>query len=60
MANPSPSRATLSGGFLLAVCLIVGACVGAWKGQPSLGFVGGLGVGLVLVLAVWLVDRSRS
>lgn len=59
MATPPPSRATLSGGFLLAVCLIAGACIGAWKGQPSLGFVAGLGVGLVLLILVWLIDRSR-
>lgn len=60
MASRPPSRATLSGGFLLAVSLIAGTCIGAWKGQPSLGFVGGLGVGVVLLLAVWLVDRSRG
>lgn len=59
MANAPQSRATLSGGFLIAVSLIIGVIVGAVKGQPSAGFVGGLAVGLVLAVAIWLFDRSR-
>jgi hypothetical protein len=56
----SPSRAPLAGGFLLAMSLLVGVVVGATRGQPSLGFVAGLGVGLALLLVTWLIDRRRG
>jgi hypothetical protein len=50
----------MAGGFLLAVSLIAGSIIGAGQGQASIGFVAGLGVGLVLLLAVWLIDRMRG
>jgi hypothetical protein len=59
MANAPQSRATLSGGFLIAASLMIGVIFGAWKGQPSLGFVVGLGVGVVLAVAVWQFDKMR-
>jgi len=33
--------------------------IGVRNGQPSLGFIGGLGVGLALLLIVALIDRAR-
>lgn len=59
MANPS-SRAPLAGGFLLALSLIVGTVIGAGQGQASIGFVAGLGAGLVLLIAIWAIDRARN
>ena len=59
MANP-PSRAPLAGGSLLAFSLIAGTIFGASRGQASLGFVGGLAVGVALLVAVWLIDRARG
>lgn len=56
----SPSRAPVAGGSLLALSLIAGSIFGATRGQASLGFVAGLAVGLVLLTAVWLVDRARG
>jgi uncharacterized membrane protein (UPF0136 family) len=50
----------MAGGFLLALSLVVGTVVGAGQGQASIGFVAGLGAGLVLLLAVWLIDRART
>lgn len=58
MANAS--RTPMAGGFLLAIALIVGVIAGAAKGEPSLGFVIGLGVGLAGLLAVWLMDQRRG
>jgi len=58
MATPS-SRTPMAGGFLLAVSLVVGTVLGAGQGQASLGLVAGFGVGLLLTLAVWLIDRRR-
>ena len=55
----SSSRNPMAGGFLLAVSLIVGVLVGVVRGQASVGFVAGLGVGVALLLAVWLIDRIR-
>jgi hypothetical protein len=59
MAN-SPSRTPMAGGFLLAVSLLAGTVLGASRGQASIGFVAGLGMGLALLLLVWLIDRARS
>ncbi|MCX8476017.1 MAG: hypothetical protein MT490_09500 [Sphingomonas sp.] len=59
MANPS-SRTPMAGGFLLALSLVAGTVVGAGQGQASIGFVAGLGVGLLLLLAIWLIDRART
>ncbi|WP_157073680.1 hypothetical protein [Sphingomonas soli] len=58
MANAS--RTPQAGGFLLAIALIVGVFVGMAKGQPSVGFVAGLAVGLTGLLIVWLVDRRKD
>ena len=46
-----------AGGALLAVSILIGAVAGAYMRQPSIGFVAGLGVGLFLLIAVWLIDR---
>lgn len=59
MDKQPASRAPVAGGFLLAISLIAGVVIGVVQGQPSLGFVGGFGVGLVLLAAVWAVDRMR-
>jgi hypothetical protein len=59
MAN-SPSRTPMAGGFLLAISLLAGTVLGAGRGQASIGFVAGLGVGLALLLAIWLLDRRRT
>lgn len=59
MATP-PSRAPLAGGFLLALSLILGTVFGALRGEASIGFVAGLGAGLLLLLAVWAIDRVRT
>ena len=47
-----------AGGVLLAVSILIGAVAGVYLRQPSIGFLAGLAAGLVLVLAVWLIDRS--
>ncbi|WP_404334190.1 hypothetical protein AB2M62_12575 [Sphingomonas sp. MMS12-HWE2-04] len=56
----SSSRNPMAGGFLLAVSLIVGVLVGIARGQPSIGFVAGFGVGVALLVGVWLLDRRRT
>jgi hypothetical protein len=59
MATSSP-RNPMAGGFLLAMSLIIGTVLGAGQGQASIGLLAGFGVGLALLLAVWLIDRRRG
>lgn len=57
---PAAKGAPIAGGALLALSLIIGTVIGVLRGQPSLGFIGGLGIGLVLLLIVALADRARN
>jgi hypothetical protein len=54
-----PPHFPRSGGILLALAIVTGAVVGTLKLQPSIGFLAGLGAGLVLLALVWLIDRRR-
>lgn len=58
--SAQPRKAPIAGGALLALSLIVGTVIGVLKGQPSVGFISGMGVGLALLIAVALVDRARG
>ena len=53
----SETPAPRSAGILLALSLITGGIVGSINGQPSLGTVIGLAVGVAAVTVIWLVDR---
>ncbi len=55
----SSSRTPMAGGFLLSISILIGAVVGAVKGEASFGFVIGAGVGITLAVLVWLIDRMR-
>jgi hypothetical protein len=50
-------RLARSGGCLLAFALLAGTFVGMVLGQPSIGFLAGSALGLILVIAVFLLDR---
>lgn len=54
------SRYPRAGGALLAASILLGVIVGSLAQQTSLGFLGGLGAGLVLVFAIWLHDQRRK
>jgi hypothetical protein len=58
MATP-PTKDARSGGVLLALSIVAGAVGGIIGGQPSIGLVAGLAAGLIMLVAVWLVDRRR-
>jgi len=53
----SKSRLPRAGGALLAGAILIGIVAGSIVGQPSIGFLAGLGVGVALMAAVWLLDR---
>ncbi|MCC2975544.1 hypothetical protein LK533_02500 [Sphingomonas sp. PL-96] len=53
-----PPRNTAAGGFALATGALGGALIGAAGfHQPTIGLLVGVGVGTIIALAVWLVDR---
>jgi len=53
----SVPRTPLAGGCLLAAAILAGVALGAVYGQPSIGFLGGVGAGLALASLVWLLGR---
>jgi uncharacterized membrane protein len=46
-------------GSMLAISIIAGAVAGVIVGQPSIGFLVGLGAGVLLAILFWLNDRRR-
>lgn len=53
----SAPNVRLAGGCLLSLSILAGVAAGTLLRQPSIGFLAGLGAGLVLLALVWLVDR---
>ena len=56
MADTPPSAA---GGILIAICCIGGAVIGLMQGQVTIGFLGGLVIGSLAAVAIWLRDSRR-
>ena len=57
-ARPRRSRG-MAGGSLLALSMVAGVVIGTLYGQPSIGFLVGLGAGALQLLLVFLLDRRR-
>lgn len=53
---PPPRRA---GGALLAASILGGVVIGSMMGQPSIGFLAGLGIGLAAIALIWVGVRRR-
>ena len=47
----------VAGGALLAGSILLGVAAGIVAGQPSIGFLAGLGAGTAAALLLWLRDR---
>ena len=58
--NGSRGKFPRAGGALLAGAILLGVVGGTWAGEPSIGFLAGLGVGLALVAGLWLAERPRD
>ncbi|HEX8306905.1 MAG TPA: hypothetical protein VF645_00625 [Allosphingosinicella sp.] len=54
-----PTRSSQAAGFILAMSILAGAVAGAIVGQPSIGFLAGLGTGVAIALLFWLGERRR-
>ncbi len=55
---PGPSRSPAAGGALIAIAILVGTALGLTRGEPSLGFLIGLALGVALAVAIWLRGRG--
>jgi uncharacterized membrane protein len=53
------TRTTQAAGSVLAISILAGAVAGVIVGQPSIGFLVGLGAGVLITLLFWLNERSR-
>jgi hypothetical protein len=49
----------LAGGCLLCFFLLAGTLTGVYLGQPSIGFLAGIGTGIVIALLIWFLDSRR-
>jgi hypothetical protein len=54
MTDKHPSRA---GGSILAIAIIAGVVAGVIVGEPSIGFLAGLALGVAAAVLLWLLDR---
>ena len=50
---------TRAGGLFLMLAIVAGTLWGVVAGQPMVGVLRGTGIGIVLALAIWLLDRRR-
>lgn len=57
MAN---SSSPAGGGVMIAGGAVLGTIVGLVLGQPTLGMLSGLAIGVAIALAIWLVGRGRE
>ena len=53
-------RSTAAGGIFLFLGLLIGAIYGINVGQPMLWMLRGFGVGALIAILVWLVDRRSD
>jgi hypothetical protein len=60
MAEPTPRPAARAGGCFLTLCIIGGAFVGLAINNPMRGVLAGTGLGILLAVLLWLVDRRRA
>lgn len=52
-----PTSSPSAGGVLIAAGAILGALIGVFAGQPTLGFLVGSGLGIVVAMMIWWRDR---
>ena len=58
-SSPPPPPPRRAGGALLAAGILGGVVIGSLLGQPSIGFLAGLGIGLAALALIWAGDRKR-
>ncbi|MEO5640380.1 MAG: hypothetical protein ABIQ98_01275 [Sphingomicrobium sp.] len=53
------SRSSQAGGLFLMLAIVIGTMWGMASGQPMLGVLTGTGIGIVIAVGIWMVDRRR-
>ena len=53
------NRKPLAGGCFLTLCILVGFPLGLAIGNPMKGVLIGTGTGILIALALWLIDSRR-
>jgi len=53
--NGTPARA---GGFFIALLAIGGVFIGGFMGQPSIGLLAGVALGVAIAVALWWKERG--
>lgn len=56
--DPRPTSTGTGTGAVIVLSLLTGLIVGSVAGQPTLGFLIGLGVGVAIALLIWWRERS--
>ena len=59
MSGTENSPPRLAGGIFIALGLLIGAITGVAMDQPSAGAVIGMAIGIVIAVAIWVMDRKR-
>jgi hypothetical protein len=59
MSGTENSQPRLAGGIFIAFGLLIGAIGGVAMDQPSAGAVIGMGIGIIIAVVVWIIDRKR-
>lgn len=54
---PQRTRSPAAGGFPIAAGALLGTAGGVVARQPTIGFLIGIGAGIAIAIAIWLVDR---
>ena len=55
----SMRKTTRAGGCFLTICIIAGFPLGLAIGNPMKGVLIGLGIGVLLAIATWLIDSRK-
>ena len=54
------TRNPVSGGFAIGLGALIGGLWGVNQGQAIWGLGGGITIGVIIALVVWLIDRRRG
>jgi dolichyl-phosphate-mannose--protein O-mannosyl transferase len=53
------NNSSRAGGCFLTICILAGFPLGLAIGNPMKGILIGTGVGILVAIALWLLDRQR-
>ncbi len=59
MNKPTKRKPSSAGGFFIAALTMIGAVVGGLMGQPSIGFLAGLVLGVAIATLIWWRERGN-